>query len=64
MQPFGLPGTSISTSNQFLQNNPETQLMEDLIPIALFLTIGGVIALGFYLNYRTRSAPPLSEARL
>lgn len=28
--------------------------MEDLIPIVLFLTIGGVIALGFYLKYRTR----------
>ena len=28
--------------------------MEDLVPIILFITIGGVFALAFYLKYRTR----------
>lgn len=28
--------------------------MEDLIPIVLFITIGAVFALAFYLKYRTR----------
>ena len=29
-------------------------MSEDLLPIVLFLTIGGVFALAFYLKYRTR----------
>ncbi len=28
--------------------------MEDLVPVTLFLSIAGVIALAFYLKYRTR----------
>lgn len=31
-------------------------MTEELIPIVLFLTIGGVIALNFYFRYRTRQA--------
>ena len=31
-------------------------MTEDLIPIVLFLTIGGVIALNLYFRYRTRQA--------
>lgn len=29
-------------------------MAEDLVPIVLFITIGGVFALAFYLKYRTR----------
>ena len=32
----------------------------DLVPIVLFLTIGGVIMLNFYFRYRTRQAIQLT----
>lgn len=31
-------------------------MSEELVPIALFLTIGGVVALNFYFRYRTRQS--------
>ena len=31
-------------------------MTEEMIPVVLFLTIGGVIALNFYFRYRTRQA--------